>query len=787
MRAKLQLGVGAALLVAMGGFCAARLQVSTDVTHFLASAGPMELVRISRQLAQSDLNRSMVLSLKGSSPEAALLAGEQIRAALKDHPQVAWIENGPAAGLEQAYHELYFSRRFQFLSERPDVELPGALSDEGLRRAARELKRQLSLPMGTLIKKQAPADPLLAFAGQLRRLRRIQGALQLEEGRFRSEDGEAIVFLASRRSAFDTEAQRELISALDGAFAAAKAAAGGTLRMERAGVNLVALASERSIKADVQRISIVSTLGIVLLFLLLFRSPRFVLLGLLPLGVGVLTALSLTLALFGSVHGITLAFGAALIGVCIDYPVHLFNHHVLDPDVEGAEGSLRRIWGGLVLGALTTVAGFAGLLGSGFPGMREIAAFGLVGVLAALLATRYLVTPLLPAAPRGGPLQRRAADALRRLQEGAARHRGWMTVLPLGALVVCGLGLPELKWLDDPKGLYAEDPSLAAERDRVRGRVSRMDGARFVIALGPDVETALQRNDQVYQRLLAAEREAALLGFQSLHTFLWSAELQRKNLAQVRGAPRLAERTLAALSREEFVAAAFQPYRAALQELADEPPAPLTLEDLLASPLAQAVRPFVVRLADGQVAVLTFLRGVTEGEGLGQRLDDLEGVHYLDQNAFLSRVYGSYRGQLLRLVGLGLLAVLALLAWRYRRLRATLAAFLPALLAALTTLAVMALAGFPIHLLHVAALLLVLSMGADYGIFLAESRAHPAGLSATLLSVAIACATTILAFGLLGLSSAPVLRAIGLTCGLGVSLALVLAPAALVLAGDGAP
>ena len=33
-----------------------------------------------------------------------------------------------------------------------------------------------------------------------------------------------------------------------------------------------------------------------------------------------------TLAVFGSIHGLTIAFGTTLLGVCIDYPVHLLNH-----------------------------------------------------------------------------------------------------------------------------------------------------------------------------------------------------------------------------------------------------------------------------------------------------------------------------------------------------------------------------------------------------------------------------------------------------------------------------
>ena len=74
---------------------------------------------------------------------------------------------------------------------------------------------------------------------------------------------------------------------------------------------------------------------------------------------------------------------------------------------------------------------------------------------------------------------------------------------------------------------------------------------------------------------------------------------------------------------------------------------------------------------------------------------------------------------------------------RYRRPRLALAALLPAVLAAGATLAILAAAGAAIHLLHVVALLLVLSMGVDYGVFLVESRDQVAGLAASVLSVVI--------------------------------------------------
>ena len=118
---------------------------------------------------------------------------------------------------------------------------------------------------------------------------------------------------------------------------------------------------------------------------------------------------------------------------------------------------------------------------------------------------------------------------------------------------------------------------------------------------------------------------------------------------------------------------------------------------------------------------------------------------------------------------------------RYRALGPTLAAFIPALLAAGTAVAILVLCGYALNLLHVVSLLLVLSMGVDYGVFLAESRAHPEQTAATVSSLLACCLSTVLAFGLLAMSSNPALRAIGLTVGIGVFASLVLAPTAMIL------
>ncbi|MCA9660810.1 MAG: hypothetical protein KC486_20880, partial [Myxococcales bacterium] len=182
-----------------------------------------------------------------------------------------------------------------------------------------------------------------------------------------------------------------------------------------------------------------------------------------------------------------------------------------------------------------------------------------------------------------------------------------------------------------------------------------------------------------------------------------------------------------------------------------------------------------------RVGILTLVRGVENPAALQARLADLGGVHYFDQGAMMAAAYARYRQRTLELVLVGLVAVFAMIVGRYRKLRLAVAAFLPAVLAAALTIATLALAGVGVHLLHVVALLLVLSMGVDYGVFLVESRERPEDAAASVLSVVIAALSTVLAFGLLGMSSYPALAALGVTIGVGVLYSLLLAPISLVL------
>jgi len=101
---------------------------------------------------------------------------------------------------------------------------------------------------------------------------------------------------------------------------------------------------------------------------------------------------------------------------------------------------------------------------------------------------------------------------------------------------------------------------------------------------------------------------------------------------------------------------------------------------------------------------------------------------------------------------------------RFRR--AAWRAWLPTALASVLALAAQGWLGEPLQLSNILALLLLLGIGVDYGIFLLEHD----GDGAAWLAVVLGAASTWLSFGLLALSSTPALHAFGFTLMIGVAL-----------------
>ncbi len=770
----------AALTAGAGAVVVTRFRLDDSITHFLPPGADARSGRVLRLLARTGAARTTIAVIEASDLDHGVAVARAVADDLRADPEVAWVATAPDPSLGEAFHEVFAGRAIAYLEDGDDAALRARIDDRGLEEAFTRLRARLAGPDGAFVRAAAPADPFLVearIAGALRS--RHAPALRTSRGAFVTDDGRAaVLFFRTHAPAFDHAVQSRL-EALVRSRVAALAGEHGAFRVDLGGVAPIAVATQDAIRADIERVSSISLAFLVLLFVVLLRSPRYLALAFLPLLVGTLAATAVVLLAHGRIHGLTLAFGSSLTGVSIDYSEHLVSHHALAPDEAGPAGTARRLRPGLFLGALTTVGGFVALGFARYPGIREIALFCATGVAVAFVVTMLAVPPFLPAAPRATRAHRALADVLVRLYARLARHRRHLLVVPALGLVVVALGAPRLRFDDDVRALGGAPPRALESDRRVRARVAGDAPALLVAVTARDDERALAKNDALARALDEARANGAVANVRSVHDVLWSRALQRRNLDQVAADRAFPGRLRAAASAAGFVDGAFEPFLASVASARSA--GPLTPMELLRSPLAPFVDGLVLRDERGAV-IVTEVRGVRDHGALMDAVRSVPGAHVVDRDGMLRTAYRAFRESTLALVGAGLVLVFGICWLRYRRLRWALAAFLPAVLAGAVSLAVVAALGVSVDLLHVIGLLLVLSMGVDYGVFVVESRGDERELGPTLASIVIAMSTTILSFGVLGMSEQPALRSIGTITALGVGLSVLFAPLGLLFA-----
>jgi predicted exporter len=559
-------------------------------------------------------------------------------------------------------------------------------------------------------------------------------------------------------SAFALALQQQVTTRLAAAVGAARAAEPG-LEVLSAGIVLHAAAAAAAAQREMSLIGIGSTLGALLLVVLVFRGPRPAALVVLSLVTGTVLAATVSFAVFARVHVLTLVFGSSLVGVAVDYSLLALGASLGDDGDVAAR--YRRLQPAMTLALLTTLVGYLALAVTPFAGLVQMALFAAAGIVGAWLTVALWFPWIAPRSIPESAASRRIGAALRAWPR--LGPRGWPLLAALAVVAVAGLS--RLHADDDVRALVRPDPTLLAEQLAV-GRVLELPSpAQFFIVEGADAEATLVATERLaaeLDRFVAARR---LTGYDSVTRWVPSAarqEADRRLVKETLFAPDGALARVAAATGLDAARAA-APWQA--QRLLD-------LDAWLAAPVSAPFRYlWLGRVAGGGSATLVLLRGLGDA-ATGRALAALAqpGLRYVDKPAQISRLFTRQRELLGLLLVAGYALAAALLWLRYRTDSWRVLA--PTAAATLLVLAVHGLCGVPVQLLTLVGLLLLLGMGVDYGIFLKERPAD----GRMFVAICLSAMTTLLSFGLLAFSGTPALRAFGLATLLGIGFVWLIAP-----------
>lgn len=569
----------------------------------------------------------------------------------------------------------------------------------------------------------------------------------------------AVLLYEVEGSAFRMDGERRWADAITHA---SQAVAGG-VQVLSAGIPLHAEAGAAQGNQEMNTIGWGSLAAVVALVWAAFRAVRPVVLIAGSLLIGCAAGLSATVWLFGEVHVLTLVFGASLVGVAEDFGIHYFASRLGTPKVPRWT-LMRHLWPGLALALATSVLGYLVMGVVPFPGLRQMAVFSAVGLTAAFLTVvcwfAWLDTGALP----GGALERRVAGSLR----AWPRWRGrWALVASVLAVLWCAWGLSRLSINDDVRQLQSSPAALMKAQMQVGQLLKVPSPAQFFLVQGRDADEVLRREEALKQALapwLAEQaRQGSEAGLAAVSDWVPSAARQAADRALTAQAETAVLRRVGQALDEPLTRPGFSTH-------------PLTVQAWLASEASVGARAqWLDHPEGGGQASAVLVRGLAHADQLAalQRLaESVPGVQWVDRVDAISHLMGRFRHTMGWLLVVGHVLVLGALALRFGR--QAWRAWLPTAVASVLCVATLGMLHEPFQLFSLLALMLLLGMGVDYGIFLMEHQGDEQGHA--WLAVVLGACSTSLSFGLLGLSSTPALHSFGLTLLVGLTIVCLLAP-----------
>ena len=766
-------------VMALAAWVVSTSRFSTDMSVFLPSEPTARQQILVDQIKDGTLSRLVLIGIEGGNAEQRANASRQLAQWLRTNPAFDGAVNADASSREKDFAWLMAHR--YVLS---DQITPDRFSNAGLLNAITAGANSLATPEGLALKAIFPRDPTGELVHTLSSLSSSEQP-HTEAGVLASADGSrALLMTLTNAAGSDTDAMERLLADIHQEFD--RLTAGQSLTLQMTGSPVFSVQARATIKKEVERLSIVGLTGVVLLLMWVYRSPITLLIGLIPVFSGILVATATVGLGFSVVHALTIGFGTTLIGEAIDYSIYYL--------VQGKDAKdwSKRFWPAIRLGVATSVCGFGALLFSSFPGLAQLGAYSLAGLIAAALVTRFV----LPAF-RTRPINLKRVVGLGQWLDRMQARLGGMR-LPMVAVVAAALALliwsPHSMWSSHLSDLNPAPMELQALDQKMRDEVGAPKLDHLIAVSAATQEQALAGAESVLTALSPLVNNGSIAHIDSPSRVLPSQATQQARLAALPTADVLGGRLASMEDELPVTTNALAPFVADVDQARQQ--APLTDRDLLGTSFAFAFQALTLQ-RDGHWVALLPLRGPSTGlsaatqAAITQSLSTLfssnastaapgPSAQYIDLNLETNQMFGGYLEQAWKLACAGVGAIVVLLLLSLRSLTRVARVFMPLASAVILVMAGQVLVGTPMTLLHLVGMLLIVAVGSNYALFFEQSinanRADETDQERylALASLLLANMTTVMGFGILALSQFPVLHALGITVGPGAVLALVL-------------
>lgn len=389
-----------------------------------------------------------------------------------------------------------------FLNDKDYARIDSLLSnDEFIDNKISEDKENLLFPSSNVLVANISKDPLGLFSPILSRLNQSGMSINFEtyDGYILSPDSKrAIVILESSFGAHESENNSKLVEMLNGAISKTETE-NSNLDIHIIGGPVIAVSNANQIKTD--SILAVCIAGFLILALLIyvFRNARNILLIVVSVGWGWLFAMGGIALYYNSVSIIVIGIASVILGIAINYPLHLIDHL---KDSEHPRSALKEIISPLVVGNITTVGAFLCLVPLNSPALHDLGVFSSLLLIGTILFV-LIFLPHLVKTRKIGKKSIKEPYIIKKLADVKLEKSKVTVCVVLILTIVFGYFSLKTEFDSDMRNINFMTPEQKSDMEYFQSLLENTEGTEslYIVSTGKSWDEALTQNELINKEI----------------------------------------------------------------------------------------------------------------------------------------------------------------------------------------------------------------------------------------------------------------------------------------------
>ncbi len=662
-----------------------------------------------------------------------------------------------------------------FLDENDYKTIANKIKEDSIDAITLKNYKTLISPSGIVTKDLILKDPLgLSFIA-LKRLQELSFGddFILQNGFLVSKDKQHILLFISPTLNTNETAENNIFAknlyhtnnALNGFF-------NGKVSSEYFGGTLIAVANANQIKNDIQvTVSIALTI-LLSIFILFYRKLIVPVILFVPTVFGGLLAIVLLFLIREKISAISLGIGSALLGITLDYSLHILTHIRSNANVKQLYKEISKP---ILMSSITTALAFLCLLFINSQALQDLGIFAAISVIGASCFALVFI----PQVYKDGSKELKRPNVLDKIASYKIHKNKWII---LGLFLACIGSLftyNKVAFNNDLSQLNYLPANLQTAQLRLDKLINSSSKSIYIATYNDSEELTLQINDSILTTLQRLKAENKIINYSSISTFVHSKKQQKQQIERWKS---FWDKNTIATTVENITKSAtslgFKPETFnTFYKLLNTSFSPLHSDDY------KAVTTFsiddYITTKDNYTTITTLVK-TNDSKAVFNAFKDKAQTVIIDRKQMNESFLGNLKNDFNSLIGYSLVVVLIILLLFYKSFSLTLVTGIPICITWLLTIGVMGLFHLEFNIFNIIISTFIFGLGIDYSIFITngllhEYRTGETALSTHKTSILLSVITTILGIGVLVFAKHPALYSISLVCLIGILSAVLIA------------